>query len=126
MNFIEIDWSNSYNFKNNLTILAHNIFKVKYFYEEDQLPLLSRQVSNPEQLNQIINNYHNIVDEADLCLRALTVLNRASTENFPSNTQIFETLLAFMKKSENDLKGHELSNPARFKEWLGESFLKTA
>ena len=119
MKFEEIDWRDRTEFKNNLGLLARNIYKIKYFYEEDQLMKIGRAVSNPEARSFLMDGYNEAVKEADTYLETIGAF-LDGTFSIPENNEYFDALLLYMDTREQTLFRSELENPEGFIPWFEE------
>ena len=124
MKFKELDWSNSDNYQENLLYLGRNIFKIKYFFEEDQLPILSRIIQDTDELNETVNFYLDAAEEAELYLKTITTLRQRNiNQHTPEDKKSFQYLMEYMSQMNEDLFGRELHNPDGFNTWLKDKIL---
>lgn len=117
MRFKELYWDNPSMFQENMLNLGYNIFKIKYFYEEDQLPKLSRQMMNPEHIFFINQGYQEASDEAEIYLKSIVAFRNGDAV-LPKDQEYFEYILNYFHKKEEDLANFELDDEDRFWEWL--------
>ena len=120
MTFYEIDWRDRTEFKNNLGLLARNIYKIKYFYEEDQLMRVGRIISNREAASFLLDGYDEAVKEADTYLVAIGAFLTGEF-SIPKDNEFFASLLFYMDVKEKELINSELENPDGFIPWFQET-----
>lgn len=117
MTFKPLHWDNPALFQESLLNLGYNIFKIKYFYEEDQLQKISHKIQNPETVTSIINGYQNAGDEATTYLKAVTGF-RNGDASLPDDQEYFDYILNYFTQKEADLANFELEDEDRFWSWL--------
>ncbi len=118
MTFKEVNWENPSLFHENLIRLAYNVFKIKYFYEVDQLEKLSRDTANANTRDFLVKGYMKAADEATVYLKTIDAFVAGDVS--PSDMeQHFEWLLAYFSIKEEHLLDCELENEEGFFSWLG-------
>ena len=117
MNFIELHWDDPTLFQDNLAKLASNIFKIKYFYEEDQLEILSRNIIDPVTRAYVVQGYQEAANKATIYLKANAAFLDGSA-TLPKDEEHFGGLLEYFTVKEVDLTNFELDDSTRFIEWL--------
>lgn len=117
MKFVPVTFSDPSLFKEDLLKLATNIFKIKYFYEEDQLPKLSFQMMNPEDIFFLTQGYQEASDEAEIYLKTITAFF-TDDAILPDDAEYFNAVIEYFTVKESDLAHHELDDEDRFWEWL--------
>lgn len=117
MTFKQLDWTDPAGFQDNLLNLAYNIFKVQFFYEEDQLPKLSRHITDDRRRTQLLLAYQEAADEANVYLKTIQAF-RMGKAKLPQNSDYFQYLLEYFESKEKELLNFEIENEARFKSWL--------
>ncbi len=122
--FEKLDWLDSDNYERNLIYLARDIYKIQYFFEEDQLPILSRIIHDTDELNKTVNSYLDAAKQAELYLKTISVLRKRNINQHTSeDKKSFQYLMDYMSQLNEDLFGHELHNLDGFKPWLKEKTL---
>lgn len=117
MTFKALQWEDPARFPENMLNLGYNIFKIKYFYEEDQLEKLGRAISNAQNRAEIVTGYQEATDEATTYLKAVTAF-RNGDAHLPEDQEFFEYILNYFTQKEADLLHFELENEERFLQWL--------
>ena len=118
MTFKEVSWENPTLFHENMIRLAYNVFKIKYFYEVDQLEKLSRDTTNANTRDLLVKGYMEAADEATIYLKAIDAFMAGDVS--PSDKdQHFEWLLAYFSIKEEHLLHFELENEEGFFSWMG-------
>jgi len=117
MTFQKVSWDNPSMFHENMRKLAYNVFKIKYFYEVDQLEKLSRDTVNTNTRSFLVNGYMEAADEATTYLKAIDafILGDVSSSD---KDQHFEWLLSYFSVKEEHLLDCELENEEGFFSWL--------
>ena len=100
-----------------LNHFSFNLFKIAFYYEEDQLETISKKYESDEARRYILDNYHLVAQEAVYFIR---ILNAFMTGHytFEEHQNYFDDLVKYFHIKEKDLKDDELSNFDRFEEWL--------
>jgi len=117
MTFKKTNWDNPSMFRENLVALAYNIFKIKYFYEEDQLKKLGLSISDSGSREFLVQGYMDAADEATVYLKTVDAF-LAGDANLSDDKQHFEWLLAYFSIKEKHLLNFELENEEGFFPWL--------
>lgn len=119
MNFIPLDFTKNEKLTNRDTFinLASNLFRIKFFYEEDQLMNISQMSSNPENLFYLVQGYQAASDEVEIYLKTVLafVNGNASLED---NSAEFKMVMDFFKRKEKELIKYKIEDMDRFEEWL--------
>ncbi len=117
MTFKPLYWEEPARFPENMINLGYNIFKIKYFYEEDQLEKLGRSIVDANNRADIITGYQDAADEATTYLKAITAF-RNGDACLPEDQEYFEYILNYYTQKEADLANFELEDEERFLQWL--------
>lgn len=117
MTFKPLYWEETARFQENMLNLGYNIFKIKYFYEEDQLEKLNHVIDNSQKRAEIITSYQDAADEATTYLKAITAF-RNSDARLPDDQEYFEYILNYYTQKEADLANFELEDEEQFLKWL--------
>ena len=116
MKFIPIDLGGSLYSRNNLINIVTNIFKIKFFYDEDNLEAISL-LKIEEIQEETLKNYLRYSHEAMICINILNafVYGDATQEK---NAEDLEFVLDFFKLHNILLDDEDIIHYQRFKEWL--------
>lgn len=117
MTFKPLYWEDAARFQENMLNLGYNIFKIKYFYEEDQLTKLGKAINDSKNRADIVNGYQIAADEATTYLKAVTAF-RNGDARLPEDQEYFEYILNYFTQKEADLFNFELEDKERFLQWL--------
>jgi hypothetical protein len=117
MTFKPLQWEDSAHFQENMLNLGYNIFKIKYFYKEDQHEKLGKAISNAQNRAEVITGYQAAADEATTYLKAVTAF-RNGDACLLEDEEYFEYILNYFTQKEVDLLHFELEDEERFLQWL--------
>lgn len=104
-------------FQENMINLGFNIYKIKYFYEEDQLQKLSRLISDHKELEVTVTKYQDAAEEAEIYLKAVAAFLEGSAF-LPEHQLELTYLMNYFTAKEEELYSSELENEEVFFEWL--------
>jgi len=119
MTFKPLQWEDPAYFQENMLSLGYNIFKVKYFYEEDQLDKLGKTIDNVQNRAKVINGYQEAADEATTYLKTITAFKNGDI-CLPKDQEYFEYILNYFMQKEADLLDFELEDEKHFLQWLSQ------
>ena len=116
MKFIPVDLGFSLYSRNNLINIVTNIFKIKFFYDEDSLEAISL-LEIEEIQEEILRNYLEYSHEAMICIKILNafVYGDATEEK---NAEDLKFVLDFFALHNILLEDEEMIHHKRFKEWM--------
>ena len=113
-----MNWDNPSIFHENLVKLGYNLFKIKYFYEEDQLEKLSKSIDNEATRDNLVQGYMNAADEATVYIKTLDAF-LAGNASLPADQQQFDWILEYFLVKERHLLNFELENEEGLVSWIG-------
>lgn len=116
MTFKALYWENPSLFQENLLNMAYNLFKIQYFYEEDQLPKISQLITEPQIQTTLLQSYQEAADEAKVYLKTIQAF-RLKRAKLPDEQEYFNYLLEYFMLKDKELSAFEL-NEERFMKWM--------
>jgi len=117
MTFKNTNWDDPSMFRENLGALGYNIFKIKYFYEEDQLDKLSRSIHDVNTRDSLVQGYMEAADEATVYLKTINAFLTGNA-SLPDDKYQLEWLLEYFLVKERHLLTFELESEEGLISWI--------
>jgi len=112
MTFKTLKWEDPSLFQKNLLNLAYNLFKVKYFYEEEQPIRMNDYILEFQTKQFLLETYQEAADEAKVYLKVIQAF-RLQKAKLPKEQEYFNYLLEYFILKEKELSSFELYNTPR-------------
>jgi len=119
MTFKTLKWEDPSLFQENLLNLAYNLFKVKYFYEEEQPIRMNDYILEFQTKQFLLETYQEAADEAKVYLKVIQAF-RLQKAKLPKEQEYFNYLLEYFMLKEKELSSFELDEKC-FLNWLKEN-----
>ena len=117
MNFLELEFNNPSTFDKNIGFLSFNLFKIKFYYEEDIFTSYEFSTYNSSIVEVAIECYEEMSSSIDEYLRYVSMIITKKSE-LPNLEEYIAHILEFFNNQADMLKDNEVSDMKRFIEWM--------
>ncbi len=116
MKFIPTDWGKQALIENNIKNITSNLFRIKFYYQEDCLESLNL-ISDFQEKQKKVLHFQEISDEVMIYVKVLAAFQNknATIENDMDDLQAVIDYFLYM---EIELLDKEIKNNIRYIEWL--------